>query len=260
MQMQQPPSQQQQPNFYPNTLYNVTGTTPFIPAPSVVSPATSVNTLYYNATFANSLAPLMLTVLNNLPVRTQAIDLEKGQHKEEWFAKMNPCHSVPAYQAANGFALWEANAIMKFLTNAFPQLQQFYPSDPHVRGKIDTAMDWRQTTLYPHAAKLTDHVLGFSDIITEHPSAIEALEEDFKTLKYFLGEFPYIGGMHPCLADFSILSAIKLIDCRTDIKIDDDILSYIGRIEHLLPPRQYQFVWGKFDELCKRKRAASETL
>jgi glutathione S-transferase len=197
----------------------------------------------------------MLVALNNLPVRPDPIDLMKGQQKEDWFLRMNPCHSVPTYRASNGYALWESNAILRFLVNSFPQqLQQWYPIDPHVRGKIDTALDWRQTTLYQHTSTLGYPLFGWSSDTSGDSAALVALEEDWKILRYFLGGFPFIGGMHPCIADISILSAIKIIDCRTDIKIADDILSYIGRLEHLLPPRLYANVWGKYDEFAKTKR------
>jgi len=219
-----------------------------------MGPMGGMNTLYYSPYSPNSLGPWMLIALNNLPVRGEQIDLMKAQQKEDWFLKINPCHCIPTYRASNGYALWESNAVLRFIVNTFPQLQQWYPLDPHVRGKIDTALDWRQTTLYQKTTRLGYPQLGYSTDTSGQEEAMKGLEADWAVLRYFLGGFPFIGGLHPSIADISILTAIKIIDCRNDIKIPEDMLTYVSRLERLLSPRAYSNVWGKYDELSASKK------
>lgn len=184
----------------------------------------------------------------------------KGDHLKESFLKMNPCHCVPTFKSQNGYALWESNSILRFLCNINPHLQQqWYPTDPFIRGKIDTALDWRQTSLNPTTTKLGYFVLFpsfYSYNKAEEDAATTKLEEHWKTLRYLLGGMPFIGGETPTIADISILSSLKNLDARSDVVIPDDIIAFVSRMERLLPPRMYKEVWSSFDALAAKNKSA----
>jgi len=215
--------------------------------------------LYGAMLSCNCIGVLTFIRLLNLPVRWEEIDLTKGEQMADWFLQMNPCHCVPTYKSQNGYALWETTSILRFLCNVNPLVAaQWYPSDPYVRGKIDVACDWRQTELYPTASKLGYCRLYGTDFFPfsnkADDAAISKLEGHWKTLRYLLGGFPFIGGNHPCIADCSIVSALKLFDVRDDITVPDDIAAYVSRCERLLAPRQYKEVWSAYDAYAASKK------
>ena len=66
------------------------------------------------------------------------IDLQKGEHKEEWYKKINPNQKVPAITDGD-FCLSESHAIAKYLCYKKGETS-LYPSDPATRAKIDEAL------------------------------------------------------------------------------------------------------------------------
>ena len=81
---------------------------------------------------------------------------------------MNPNHQVPTFKDADGFVVFESNAIMRcpsspsissncdpgtgcacrYICNKYPEARQYYPSDPKLRAKIEMALDWRHLSWY----------------------------------------------------------------------------------------------------------------
>jgi glutaredoxin 2 len=57
---------------------------------------------------------------------------------------MNPCHCAPCLEFDDGSAMWESNAIMRYLVVNYDKENKLYPEDAKLRGRIDMCMDWRQ--------------------------------------------------------------------------------------------------------------------
>jgi glutathione S-transferase len=57
---------------------------------------------------------------------------------------MNPCHCAPCLEFDDGSAMWESNAIMRYLVVNYDKENKLYPEDAMLRGRIDMCMDWRQ--------------------------------------------------------------------------------------------------------------------
>merc|ERR1719228_14868 len=82
------------------------------------------------ARFAETVA-----LMAGIPVEVVEINLLKGEHRAEWFIKLNPKHQVPTLEVA-GHGLSESCAIAKYFC-ASVGYNDFYPADAYHRAQID---------------------------------------------------------------------------------------------------------------------------
>lgn len=55
---------------------------------------------------------------------------------------MNPCHTSPCLELdCDKGAIWESNAILRYLCVSSEGGEKLYLADPATRGKIDMVMD-----------------------------------------------------------------------------------------------------------------------
>jgi glutathione S-transferase len=64
------------------------------------------------------------------------------------YRAMNPTGLVPTLQDGD-FVLWESNAILRYICNAYAPETTLYPPDIRQRASIDRWMDFQQTRLGP---------------------------------------------------------------------------------------------------------------
>ena len=69
-----------------------------------------------------------------------------GGLDEPAFLAMNPAGRVPVLLDGD-HAVFESNAILRYLATTQPGGEAFYPADPALRGKIDAFMDFALGTL-----------------------------------------------------------------------------------------------------------------
>lgn len=65
-----------------------------------------------------------------------------GRTREPDYRAMNPMGLVPTLQEEDGWALWESNAIARYLCNQYAPGGSLYPSAPRARAAVETWMDW----------------------------------------------------------------------------------------------------------------------
>jgi glutathione S-transferase len=65
-----------------------------------------------------------------------------GRTKDPDYRAMNPMGLVPTLQEEDGWALWESNAIARYLCNAHAPGGTLYPAAPRARAEVETWMDW----------------------------------------------------------------------------------------------------------------------
>lgn len=100
----------------------------------------------------------VLCVLDELGLSYDRIDLGGpfgGTGTPEYRA-LQPLGLVPAIED-DGVALFESNAIMRFLCNKHAPGSSLYPADPAARGTVDQWLDFQQTAL---AAPTTVFFIG----------------------------------------------------------------------------------------------------
>jgi glutathione S-transferase len=64
------------------------------------------------------------------------------------YRAMQPVGLVPAIQDGP-FTLFESNAILRYLCNAYAPASSLYPAPPRERGVVDAWLDFQQTALTP---------------------------------------------------------------------------------------------------------------
>ncbi len=69
-----------------------------------------------------------------------------GRTHDADYLEMNPNSVVPTLEEANGFTLWESNAILRYLAATHAAGSPIWPDDAQARANIDRWMDWQQTT------------------------------------------------------------------------------------------------------------------
>ncbi len=69
----------------------------------------------------------------------QVLNLREGEHKQEWFLKINPAGKIPAIDD-DGFRLFESNAICRYLCDKHNA--PLYPKETRPRAVIDQWIDF----------------------------------------------------------------------------------------------------------------------
>lgn len=72
-----------------------------------------------------------------------------GQTDTPDYLQKNPMGLVPTLEE-DGFALFESNAILRYLCAAHAPASPLWPVDIKARARVDQWMDWQQTALNPH--------------------------------------------------------------------------------------------------------------
>ena len=101
--------------------------------------------LYYHPVSTTCRPIMMLAAESGLALDYQVVDLFKGEHVQPPFAAINPSKCVPVLEDGD-FRLTESSAILKYLADKASS--PLYPTDPKLRAKVNSMMDWFNTGFY----------------------------------------------------------------------------------------------------------------
>src|SRR3954452_19610327 len=92
----------------------------------------------------------VLWCLAELDVPYERIDagMQFGRNNEADYLAMNPNGRIPTLVDGD-FALWESNAIMRYLCLAHGGETPLYPSTPRHRAAVERWLDWTLSTVQP---------------------------------------------------------------------------------------------------------------
>jgi glutathione S-transferase len=179
--------------------------------------------LYVHKVSTNCLGPWLLLKEAGIPFELIELDLARGDTHTPEFLSMNPMGKVPTYLETDGTVIFESNSIMRFICEKYCVPEHFYPHDVNLRGRIEMALDWRQTVLYPNVVKVAYPSLGMSKDRSKVKEGQLALTKDLKVLTdYFLRETPFIGGALPSIADYSVALPLLYLystEYQTPVKV-----------------------------------------
>lgn len=82
--------------------------------------------------------------LSSIPYTYKPLSLFKQENISKELSKISPFYDLPAI-VHNGYKLWQAEAIIPYLSNAFNIDNQWYPKDIKIRGQIDAYLHWHHT-------------------------------------------------------------------------------------------------------------------
>ena len=151
----------------------------------------------------------VIWLLEELHVPYERIDVGGpfGRTHDADYLAMNPNSVIPTLEEADGFTLWESNAILRYLAAAHAGGGPIWPDGLQARANIDRWMDWQQTTHSPPAATV------FQGLIRTSPEqrdagAIEAgmikLGQAYSLLDAQLARHSYVAGPAFTLADIPL--------------------------------------------------------
>ncbi|XP_053124811.1 glutathione S-transferase theta-1-like [Hemicordylus capensis] len=161
---------------------------------------------------------------NGIPFEFKHVDLTKGQHREEAFAKVSMLQKVPVLKDGD-FTLAESIAILLYLARKFKTPDHWYPSDLQKRARVDEYLSWQHTGTRMSGSKvflLKGLVPLFLDKPLPPEKLQEAIEELNGTLKTFEEKFlqdrPFIVGDEISLADL-----VAIVELMQPVAVGHDI-------------------------------------
>jgi glutathione S-transferase len=145
--------------------------------------------------------------------------LAPGEHKQPEHLARHPFGRVPAFEH-NGFALYESQAIIRYLDESFPN-PPLSPGNAQQRARMNQVIGIIEWYFFPKAAA----PIAFNRIIgpkllglpTDEAAIAEAMpmaRTCFTELDRLLGDQPYFGGDRVSIADVMLAAQLDLL-CDT---------------------------------------------
>ncbi len=138
------------------------------------------------------------------------INLREGEHKQEWFLRINPVGKIPAMSDGD-FNLFESGAICKYIcTKAASNL---YPTDLKQRAIVDQWIDFSTLHIGINMSKLTFNRVFAPRL--KRPVSQESitdgetfLSQQLPVIEQQLSQHKYLCGLQITLADLTLLAAL----------------------------------------------------
>ena len=102
-------------------------------------------TVYGRADSSNVQAVMWCIGELGLPHQRHNVGHRFGGKDTPDFISMNPNRTVPILVDANGPAVWESGAILRYLVNRYANAP-FWPSDPSDRAQVDKWAEWSKVS------------------------------------------------------------------------------------------------------------------
>jgi glutathione S-transferase len=213
--------------------------------PAQQQPAAPQSRLYIHHISADSLGPWMLLRQTCLPADLVFVDPTRAETQDPGFLAMNPMGELPVFVSPDGTVVWEPNTILRYICEKFPAAEHFYPRDVNLRGRVDMALDWRQSTLMPALEKVAYPYLGFSKDKSRINEGKADLDQNLRVLTdFFLRETPFIGGSIPSIADYSVALPLLYL-YGTDYRLSPKVRDYLETLAGATP------AWNEVTENLK---------
>jgi glutathione S-transferase len=179
----------------------------------------------------NILRPSVNNLSARVFMRAAGLDFEEvdvwGKTMEQDYLDKYAPHLTPTLEDADlpSGTLGESCAIMSYLCNKHG-LEQFYPTDPGERARVDNANLYHTGTFYPYLARATYPTLGFpqyagevgpseasddlkSQAVKDATAAVTDALDAYE--RYFLAGRKFVGGDRPSIADIRMAASLEFL-------------------------------------------------
>jgi glutathione S-transferase len=201
----------------------------------------------------NILRPSVNNLSARVFMRAAGLDFEEvdvwGHTMEDEYLNKYAPHLTPTLEDPDlpGGTLGESCAIMAYLSNKHG-LDQFYPTEPGERARVDNANLYHTGTFYPYLARATYPTLGFPQYPGEvGPSdagddlkaqavkdATAAATDSLASYeRFFLGDRKFVGGDRPSIADIRWAASLEFLRA-IDYDFPAWAEAYLARMEETL--------------------------
>jgi glutathione S-transferase len=102
--------------------------------------------LWGRSTSSNVMKAIWVLEELGLPYDRRDVGGKYGQTDTQAYRAMNPTGLVPTLQEGD-FALWESNAVCRYLCRTYAPESPLWPQDQQLRARVDQWMDAQQTQL-----------------------------------------------------------------------------------------------------------------
>lgn len=130
--------------------------------------------------------------LLGLPYEWVAVDIMAGETRTPEFLAMNPAGQIPVVAWADGRALPQSNAILRYLARGSALL----PEDPFAQAKIDAWLFWEQYSHEPFVAVARFEMVYLGKakadrdlrLVTKGEAALDMMEAHLAGRSWFEGD------------------------------------------------------------------------
>lgn len=130
-----------------------------------------------------------------------------GKTREADYLALNPNALVPTIVEPDGFALWESNAILRYLARSRAPGNPIYPADLRLAADCDRWMDWQLTAVNRPMTTVFFTYIRIPEADRDWPAAHKARAESetlWAMLDRHLAGRPFITGDDFTLADIAL--------------------------------------------------------
>ncbi|KAH8291243.1 hypothetical protein KR054_010043 [Drosophila jambulina] len=158
---------------------------------------------------------LVLKALN-LDYEFKEVNLQKGEHLQEAYLKMNPQHTVPTLDD-NGTYLWDSHAIATYLVDKYGKSDELYPKDLTKRAVIDQRLYFDASVIYSGLANVVYPfwVHGKTEVAQEK---LDNIHRGLTLLETFLSSGKYLVGDTLTVADLCTGPTVSALKAAVDIE------------------------------------------
>ncbi|KAI5304215.1 hypothetical protein KEM56_006733 [Ascosphaera pollenicola] len=152
---------------------------------------------------------LIAAKLNNLDVTTQSLTTGVDNATPEYKRKF-PTGQVPAFEGADGFVLFDSDAITQYIAESGPQADRLLGATPAERATIRQWIAFASSDLMPVATTLFLPIVGVVPFDAAlHERTLPSLHKNMGILENWLKDRTYLVSEKEWnLADLSVLSAV----------------------------------------------------
>ncbi|SEE57660.1 glutathione S-transferase [Rhizobiales bacterium GAS188] len=167
-----------------------------------------------------------------LPYSWVPVDIMKGESRTPQFLQLNPLGQVPTIELADGRALAQSNAIIRYLAAG----TELLPQDLFLQAKVDELLAWEQYNHEPYVAVCRFHMvyLGWAKEARE-PQRVERGEAALDLMEKLLTGRSFFVDDRLSIADISLLAYTRLAhEGGFDLAARPAVRAWIARSEAAL--------------------------
>lgn len=130
-----------------------------------------------------------------------------GKTKEAAYLALNPNGLVPTIEEPDGFALWESNAILRYLARSKAPESPVYPADLRLAADCDRWMDWQLGALNRPMTTVFFTYIRTPEADRDWPATHKARAEAealWAMVDSHLADRPFLTGPDLSLADIAL--------------------------------------------------------
>ena len=174
-----------------------------------------------------------------------------GENQTDEYLKMSPSGKIPSLDD-DGFALFESNAIMKYLCRKYKS--DFYPSDITSQANVDKWLDFTTIHLGNGLAKVLFNkiIAGIVDAPVDEQSMADGygfIERFLTVIDKQLGTSTYLASNSMTIADFCLLATVDPLEV---IEVDvNDYPNVKAWREKLMQESFYKKMHNSYGEMLE---------